>query len=69
MSKAQSEVNHLATKRESILPTVQAGTPMTVTGNGASFPDWERGVFIFCLEVSRGPGQSPGVCTQAGARR
>jgi hypothetical protein len=37
--------------------TVQAGTPMTVTGNGTSLRVPGRGVPIFCLQISSGgPG-------------
>jgi hypothetical protein len=32
--------------------TVQAGTPMTVTGNGTSLRVPGRGVLIFCPQVS-----------------
>jgi len=41
--------------------TVQAGTPMTVTGNGTSLSVRRRGVPIFCLKISRGSGgRAPG---------
>jgi hypothetical protein len=36
--------------------TGQAGTPMTVTGNGTSSLMQGRGVSIFCLQVSSGGG-------------
>ncbi len=45
--------------------TVQAGTPMTVTGKGTLSCILGQGVdplffIFFCLEISRGPGQRPG---------
>ena len=45
--------------------TVQAGTPMTVTGKGTLPCVLGQGVdplsFTFCcLKISRGPGQGPG---------
>lgn len=49
--------------------TVQAGTPMTVTGNGTSLRSSGRGVLIFCLQISRGPGQRPGGFSLAGGRK
>lgn len=33
--------------------TVQAGTPMTVTGNGTPLADGRRGVSIFRPQISR----------------
>jgi len=43
--------------------TVQAGTPMTVTGDVSLLP-WlgaERpALYIICSKISRGPGQRPG---------
>ena len=46
--------------------TVQAGTPMTVTGKGTLSCILGQGVDLrfftfFCLKISRGPGQRPGV--------
>lgn len=50
--------------------TVQAGMPMTVTGNGTSLRTPERGVPIFCLQISRGSGGSaPGGFNRAGGRK
>ncbi len=45
--------------------TVQAGTPMTVTGKDTLSCVLGQGVdplffTFFCLEISRGPGQRPG---------
>ena len=47
--------------------TVQAGTPMTVTGKGTLSCVLGQGVDLttfrfFCLKISRGPGQRPGAC-------
>jgi hypothetical protein len=47
--------------------TVQAGTPMTVTGKGILSCMLGQGVdplsvTFFCSKISRGPGQSPGAC-------
>ena len=51
-------------------PTVQAGTPMTVTGNGTSLADGQRGVSIFRPQISRvGSGEGsalPGLSDCAG---
>jgi hypothetical protein len=50
--------------------TVQAGTPMTVTGNGTSLTAGQRGVFIFRPQISRvGSGEGsalPGLSAGAG---
>jgi hypothetical protein len=43
--------------------TVQAGTPMTVTGEAFLLSAMGAGRYVFhfvCLEISRGPGQRPG---------
>ena len=45
--------------------TVQAGTPMTVTGKGTLSCMLGQGVdplsfTFFCFKISRGPGQRPG---------
>ena len=45
------------------LDTVQAGTPMTVTGNGTLFRNPGQGVSIFCPEISRGSGGGAPGCT------
>ncbi len=43
-------------------PTVQAGTPMTVTGKGTLSHVLGQGAdrSFFCSKISRGPGQRPG---------
>ena len=51
--------------------TVQAGTPMTVTGKGTLSCVLGQGVdplsfTFFCLKVSRGPGQRPGCFSARG---
>jgi hypothetical protein len=62
--------NHALTLFRKSTSTVQAGTPMTVTGNGTSLRVSGRGVFIFCPEISSGVrGQTaPGGFSKRGPR-
>ena len=80
MSKLMICFKHLLTRSCKSVTTVQAGTPMTVTGNGALLSDCEQGVPIFCLKISlvaywfrhwfeepMSWGQSPGIGRRDGA--
>ena len=49
-----SLVNDLETRIAQSDRAVQGGTPMTVTGNGASPSNRGRSVFIFCPKISSG---------------
>ena len=70
MCKSRCDLQQVFTKHCHIGPTVQAGTPMTVTGNGTSLADGQRGVSIFRPQISRvGSGEGsalPGLSDCAG---
>lgn len=53
MQPARCDLQQMLTKRRHNGRTVQAGTPMTVTGNGAPLAFGWRGVFISRPEISR----------------
>lgn len=49
--------------------TVQAGTPMTVTGDGTlSGCGQGAALLLFRSQISRGPGQRPGAGREIGGR-
>jgi hypothetical protein len=53
MQPARCDLQQMLTQRRHNGRTVQAGTPMTVTGNGAPLVLGWRGVFIFRPQISR----------------
>ena len=70
MQPARCDLHQMLTQHRHIASTVQAGTPMTVTGNGAPLALGWRGVFIFRPQISRvGSGEGsalPGLSACAG---
>ena len=55
--------NEMLTMPRNSGPTVQAGTPMTVKGEGA-LSGYRRGVSFFFSKISRGAGQRPAATVQ-----
>lgn len=53
MQPARCDLQQMLTLQTHIECTVQAGTPMAVTGNGAPLALGWRGVFIFRPEIFR----------------
>ena len=66
------DLQQMLTPRRQMWGTVQAGTPMTVTGNGTPLADGRRGVSIFRPQISRvgcGEGSAlPALSAGAGQR-
>jgi hypothetical protein len=73
MQPARCDLQQMLTKHRHKGRTVQAGTPMTVTGNGAPLAAGWRGVFILRPQISRvGSGEGsalPGLSASAGLWR
>ena len=79
MQEFRARVHFWLTDLSKTVATVQAGTPMTVTGNGTSSGAPGRGVMsfdlprvIFCSKISPGGSggrQPPAVVASAGIRR